>query len=481
MRNLALLVSLSASLFASVDVESIDIFANKTFVNQKIDLNKNSVQLLGEVELEDVRFILDKQCKVNSSDIVLENFKNDSLSINIEDLKEQISKKQNRIKALRSNISFLEKTSITNISTSKLLLETSTFLKEEILNNHNLIYKIEKQIKEDNDKLKKLIAKRTNSKFTKLNYDVNCASEVLISYPIYNISKNGFYNINYDSKEKNLEIKNSSFITQSTGVDFKNIDINLYTYNFVQQLKPNKFIPKYLDIYELRAVPVQAEAMMDVSAVPMKKSFNASALKPSFSYREDSTKSFFKASNVSLISGKKTEVLFAKDKYKAKDSLEIDGYSQSQAFVKVDFTSKKLYGVLNAKQFLDGTYIGRSNLNEIKKEKKSSIYFATNRFIDVKKELIKDMKEEPLFSINKLKTEKIWNYKITNNSNKKQKITLLERVPISKHEDIKIKLTGKTKQTLLEKNGKISFDFELKPKETKVINFGYEIEKPIKN
>merc|ERR1711879_474363 len=111
----------------------------------------------------------------------------------------------------------------------------------------------------------------------------------------------------------------------------------------------------------------------------------------------------------SLLSGKKTEVIFAKDKYEAEDSLEIDGYSSSQAFYKVDFQSKKLYGVLNAKLYLNNVYIGQTNLKEIKKDKKSSIYFGTNRFIDVKKELVKDMKEEPFFSLNKLKTQKEWN------------------------------------------------------------------------
>merc|ERR1711879_41325 len=234
------------------------------------------------------------------------------------------------------------------------------------------------------------------------------------------------------------------------------------TYNFIHQLKPYRFTPKYLDIYKNPRISYEkAEITMD--AVPMKKLARANAsAKPTFAYVEDTTKSFFKASNINLLSGKKTEVLFAKDKYEANDSLEIDGYSKSQAFFKVDFKSKKLYGVLNSKQYLDATYIGRSNLNEIKKE------------------LVKDMQNEPFFSINKLKTQKIWDYEITNNSNKTQKISLVERVPVSKHEDIKVVLIGKSKQTILEKNGKITFDFELKPKEVKKINFGYEIEKPTK-
>ncbi|PLY08485.1 MAG: hypothetical protein C0625_02545 [Arcobacter sp.] len=479
-KKVALFLAVTGTLFANVNVKSIDIFTNKSFVNQKINLTKNSTELLGQVRLEDIRFNLQDGCQINNVDIRQQKFENDELSLKITKLQNKINSKQNEIKALKSNVAFLERTSITNIADSKSLETTSAFIKKEILSDYNFIYTFENQLKDYNEQLNELIKTRTNTKFTTFDYDLNCAktNEVSISYPIYNISRNGFYEIDYNSKSKNINIKNSSFITQSTGVDFKNIDINLYTYNYVQQLMPNTFRPEYLDIIQKQAV-YESNLMMD--AAPMKRMLKSKAVaRPIYTYVEDTTKSFFKASNVSLVSGKKTEVVFAKDKYKANDSLEIDGYSSSQAFYKVDFKSKKLYGVLNSKLYLDGTFIGRNNLPEIKKDKKTSIYFGSNRFIDVKKELIKDMKEEPFFSLNKLKTQKIWKYKITNNQDKIQKITLLDRVPISKHEDIVVKLIGKSKETKLDKNGKIYFEFELKPNESKEIEFGYEIEKPAK-
>ncbi|WP_072682021.1 DUF4139 domain-containing protein [Arcobacter sp. LA11] len=481
-KKIALLAIVSVYGFANTNINSIDIFTNRTFVNQEISLNKTSADLLGQVRLEDVRFKLEDGCQVLNSNIDYVAFSNDSLSKDIETLKDTISNKTNTIKSLKSNIAYLERTSITNISNAKNLEVTSKFLKKEILDSHNKIYNIEKELKKDNESLNKLVKKRVNTKFTKLDYDITCkkGNEVTISYPIYNISRNGFYDINYDSSKKSIGIKNSSFITQSTGVDFKNIDINFYTYNFVHQLKPNIFRPQYLDIYKPRKVAYaqEAEVMMDSMISKNMVRAKTSAPRPTFAYIESTTKSFFKASNINLPSGKKTEVVFSKDNYKANDSLEIDGYSQSQAFFKVEFKSKKLYGILNSKLYLDGTYIGRSNINEIKKDKKSSIFFGTNRFIDIKKELVKDMKEEPFFSMNTLKTQKVWKYKVTNNHKKVQKLTLIERLPISKHEDIKVKLIGKTKETKLDKNGKIYFDFELKPNESKEIEFGYEIEKP---
>ena len=480
-KSLIAFFTITSSLFASVEISSIDIFSNKIFVNQKISTEKSSVELLGQVRLEDIKFNQNSSCEIKNTELNYENFENDDLSLELEKLQKEINSKENEIKSLKSNIAFLERTSLNNISSSKSLKDTSSFIKNEIMNNYNLIYEFEIYLKHKKEELNNLLRKRTNLKFTKLEYDISCNSSnvIMISYPFYNLQRNGFYEINYDSKKKQIDIKNLNFLTQSSGVDFKNIDINLYTYNYTNQLKPNIFRPEYLDLYEVKPVAYEVSAMMD--SMPMKSKARAKvSSSPSFAYIEDTTKSFFKASNINLLSGKKTEVIFSKDTYKADDSLEIDAYSSSQAFFKVDFKSKKLYGILNAKLYLDDIYMGRTNLKEIKKDKKSSIYFGTNRFIDVKKELIKDMKEEAFFSLNKLKTQKEWNFKITNNQNRKQKITLLEKLPVSKHEDIKVEIISKTKEKKIDKNGKIYFEFELDANETKEINFAYEIEKPTK-
>ena len=265
-------LAITSTLFASVEINSIDIFANKIFVNQKIDTSKNSVELLGQVRLEDIRFNLNPNCEVNSTELNNEKFENDELSLKIEELQKKLNINQNEIKSLKSNIAFLERTSLTNISNERSLENTSSFIKKEIMNNYNLIFELEKYLRKKNDELNKLIKKRSNTKFSKLDYSITCNNlkEINISYPIYNIQRNGFYEINYDSLKQNINIKNLSFITQSTGVDFKNIDINLYTYNYTNQLMPNTFRPQYLDIYQVRPVAYEASVMMD--KVSMKKS-----------------------------------------------------------------------------------------------------------------------------------------------------------------------------------------------------------------
>lgn len=472
MKRVLICLSIATSLFANIDVIGLDIYKNGNFVKQKLDLKDKSTELLSNVSIEDIKFQLDNNCKVNSFDIEKKDFQNDELSKMISELEEKIALKENRIKALNSSNSFLEKSSLSSISNTKTLEESSSFVKKEILANYNEIYKIEGYIKEEKNELAELNKKRTAKNSSFLNYDISCNSDVFITYPIFELSKNGFFDINYDTKAKKIELKNSIYLTQTTGYDLKNIEVNFYTFNFNNQIKPIKFYPQYIDIQRPIAYD-KAEVAM--SAAPRNLKMQAA---PVSTYLENSTNSFFNVSNVNLTSGKKTEITLSLDKFNATDSIEIDGFSSSQAFYKVDFKSDKLLSTQGSKLFLDGVYIGRANFDEIKKDKESSIYFSTNRLIDVKKELLKDMKEEPFFSINKLKTEKIYSYEITNNSSKKFDVTLVERVPVSKHEDIKIELIGKSKYSVLENNGKIYYDLKLEPNETKTIEFGYSIEKP---
>jgi len=479
---LVTLLGLSVSLSASVNVKSLDIYKNRTFVNQQLNSLDNSVDLIGTVRFEDIRFVVDGQCQVSNSSISSNNYSNDSLSSQIEDKKQSIAFKQNEINSLNtissalSNIKF-EKQAV-NLKNIK---DVSSYAQKQLVENNNEIFKLNKELKKLQDELKILTNKKNSNKFSSLKYKTSCSNggKVYVSYPVYNIRENSFYDINVDSKDKKIDIKNSSYITQSSGYDFKNIDINFYTYNYTNQIKPQKFYPQYLDIYEPPVALMQADAMvMEKAVVKRAKSFGAA--KPTYSYNESTTKSFFKASNINLESGVKTPVVLANESYKMKDSIEIDGYSSSKPFYKVQYKSDKLLGSLNSKLYLDGVFIGNSFQKEIKKDKDSFAYLGEDRFIDVKKELLKDMKEEPLFSINKIQTQKLWKYTITNNHKSKKTITLVERLPISKHEDIKVKLISKTKYTKKEANGKISYDLVLNPNETRTIEFGYEVEKPYK-
>jgi hypothetical protein len=462
--------------YGNTQIKSVDIYKNKIVLNQELSLDKNSVDLIGEIKLEDIKFDMDKSCQIKNIDFTTIDLKKNELDNLIPQLEEKISQLENKKKANEVNIKYLENLKIQNIENIDILKQSSSFVLDSVSKSYDEIYSLNKKIDEYKKELIDLQNSSSNSSFTRLDYNVICKNtdNVVISYPtkLFKIDKSS--DISYDSNNKKLQLKNNLYITQTTGVNLKDIVLNLYTSNYYDIIKPYRFIPLYLDIENQRPIPLRADMVMERASLIKAKVMEA----PVSEYLELTTKVVTKISNVNLELAKKTKIEVFSEEFDAKDSLEIDGYSSSNAFYKVEFTSDKIFESIFANIYLDGVFIGKNNVEQIKKDEKNSIYFGTNSFINIEKEIIKDMKEEPFFSLNKLKTEKIWKYKIKNSGKSTEKITLLERVPVSKHEDIKVKVLGDTKYTKLDKNGKIYYDFELKPNETKSIEFGYEIEKP---
>lgn len=486
MKKSLLMVSLVlvSSVIANNSVVSIDIYKNRTFISQKLDVSSKSIDLLGVATLEDIKFKVDGNCEIKNTSADVLNYSNDEISKQIEEYKQKIDSLANEIKTLEKiNLSLetikYEKESV-NLENIK---NVSSYIKEELSQNYNNIYKKNIKLRKQNEDLQKLISKKNSNLYSKLYFDIDCkkSSKVLITYPIHNITKNSFYDITADTKTKKVDIKNVAFITQSSGYDFSNISINLFTYNYTSQINPPVFRPKYLDIQNPRKPIVQRELEEIAFDSAVKKKGNVVlSQRPSFSYNQTATKSFFQAKNISLKSGVKTPVVFAKESYEMKENIQIDGYANAKAFYKISFKSNKLFSNSNANLYLDSIFIGKRYINEIKKDKKSYLFFGEDRFIDIKKELVKDMKEKPFFGINKITKEQLWKYTITNNHDKPKSITLVERLPISKNEKIKVKLISKAQFSKKENNGKISYNFTLNPKETKTLEFGYEIQRPTK-
>lgn len=88
MRKLVPLFFIATSLtFANSSVKSLDIFANKSFVNQALDNSKSTIELLGDVKLEDIKFFMPESCVLKSFDVDTKSFEDDKLSLEIEKTK----------------------------------------------------------------------------------------------------------------------------------------------------------------------------------------------------------------------------------------------------------------------------------------------------------------------------------------------------------------------------------------------------------
>jgi hypothetical protein len=464
--------------YANMNIKSLNIFKNNTFITQELNLKAKNTELLGKVNVEDIKFITNEKCLVDN--IVVNTNENTTKKLNakIVKAKEKIAYKVNEIKSIKATLSQLKNIRFTGDAVKlKNIKGVSFYVKQEVKKNHNLLYKYDLDVKLYKDNLEKLLETQKTNIYSVLEYTASCEvnATLNINYPIANVEKVLSYEIDANTDDKTINIKNQAYITQNLGHDLKDIEVNMYNYHYSNLIHPDVFSPIYLDEKVIsRKLAYGSSKKRIVIDVPTMK-------KTTMHYNEAKTRAYSSVSNVSLLSGNKTAIVFSNDTYAMKDKIEIDAFTKSQAFYRVDFTSNRLYmDNQKAKLYLDSEYIGEKNISKIQKDKNTRIYFGIDNLVSVSKELTKDIKEEPFFSMSTLKTQKVWNYTIENKHANMQNISFIQRLPVSKNEKIIVELNSEEKFLTKEANGKINYEFSLDANQSKVIEYGYTITRPYK-
>ena len=104
------------------------------------------------------------------------------------------------------------------------------------------------------------------------------------------------------------------------------------------------------------------------------------------------------------------------------------------------------------------------------------MYFGKNSLISVKKTRVKNFSKDSFFS-SKTSSLQAYEYEIKNGSKQAQNIELIERVPVSSHEKVSVKMQNSPKETSVSERGEVSWKFALAPGESKKVTFFYEISK----
>ena len=186
----------------------------------------------------------------------------------------------------------------------------------------------------------------------------------------------------------------------------------------------------------------------------------------------------WKISGVSLKAGETGEFSFDKQSLDAKFDLLIDGYGSEAAYVRAKFIPERSIEESETLIKLDGVQIGLVHLG-FAANAEATAYLGKNSLIEVKKEQANNFTKNSFFG-GESKNSMAWDYEIKNSSKRAWNVVLQERVPVSTHEDVKVALKNSPEQSSLGKDGLLSWDFELKPGESKKIHFGYELSKPKK-
>ena len=474
------LLSAAAALAVNLSAQenSLEIYANSAFLYQNFGAQKSNFSV-NVPEYLDIRSIeIVGSCEVRELSLEeSEPVKNAEFAKKEADEK-SLRELSDRLVALKAQQRFLSDFASLKDRSLANLKADSQKIYDEVLLVAGEISKTDEQI----GKLKEKISKYVIKNERRLNANFGCdPSFVKISYPV-DVSAYTHNELSADLASGKIEVTQKISVQNPLNAELANLTIALYPYEYSSQTAPQPFYPWY-EGEPARPAPAAAykkdvmleEATMDrvAPAAEARSSYARTGANI-----ESSLSKVWKISGVSLKAGEAGEFSFDKQSLDAKFDLLIDGYGSEAAYVRAKFSPERNIEEGETLIKLDGVQIGLVHLG-FAANAEATAYLGKNSLIDVKKEQANNFTKNSFFG-GESKNSMAWNYEIKNGSKRAWNVVLQERAPVSTHEDVKVALKNSPEQSSLGKDGLLSWDFELKPGESKKIRFGYELSKPKK-
>lgn len=472
------LLSAAAALAVNLSAQenSLEIYANSAFLYQNFSAQKSNFSV-NVPEYLDIRSIeIAGSCEVRELSLgEIEPVKNAEFAKKEADEK-SLRELNDRLVALKAQQRFLSDFASLKDRSLASLKADSQKIYDEVLLVAGEISKTDEQI----GKLKEKISKYVIKNERRLNANFGCdPSFVKISYPV-DVSAYTHNELSADLASGKIEVTQKISVQNPLNGELANLTIALYPYEYSSQTAPQPFYPWY-EGEPARPAPAAAykkDVMLEMATMDRV----APAAEARSSYQrtganiENSLSKVWKISGVSLKAGEAGEFSFDKQSLDAKFDLLIDGYGSEAAYVRAKFSPERNIEEGETLIKLDGVQIGLVHLG-FAANAEATAYLGKNSLIEVKKEQANNFTKNSFFG-GESKNSMAWEYEIKNGSKRAWNVVLQERAPVSTHEDVKVTLKNSPEQSSLGKDGLLSWDFELKPGESKKIHFGYELSKP---
>ena len=131
----------------------------------------------------------------------------------------------------------------------------------------------------------------------------------------------------------------------------------------------------------------------------------------------------------------------------------------------------------NATIYHNNTYVGEIYIDVDNNEQKYDISLGRDDNIKIKRELKKKLTSNVMLK-NQKKIDFEYELKVTSNKDKKCLVTLYDQIPVSQDKTIDVNVETTPKAKIDENTGKLTWDFEMEPKENKTFDLKYSISYP---
>ncbi len=328
--------------------------------------------------------------------------------------------------------------------------------------------------------------------------DQATAGSISVNYFVAQAGWTPEYDLRADNNTNKLQLTHKARITQNTGIDWNNALLTLATGTPMQSTIKPDLAPAYLSFYNAYQKE-QKKRTLEKNA-PQTLSFNESLCSTGnvknldIDDAKDATFSFDWTSVSDNIlnteydvrlrytipaDGKQHLVAIQTKDLKTNYNLSSVPKMDASAYLLAKITGWEDLNLIpgNSRIYFDGSYIGESYIDPNTTNDTLVLSMGRDKGIVINRKKLKDKTKEKVLLEEKTITV-TYEIMIKNTKSVAAELHIDDQIPLSSNPGIVVKLTDSSKAKYNEETGKLEWDINLKPKESRKISFTYEVKIP---
>ena len=323
-------------------------------------------------------------------------------------------------------------------------------------------------------------------------------AEFNVSYFTTNAGWIPTYDLRVKSIDNSMKLSYKAAVSQTTGIDWKNVKLSLSTSNPNQVNKIPILNPWFLNLYVPVLYNKMIETTTDFKKIPLAKQ---AIVSNGASYEIKNDEDVSVAANVAAYTTLNESKLFINFDIDLPYDIPSDGkaYSvgikdeqvredckhyaipklDSDAFLVAEISDWEKLNLLpgEANIILDNVYIGKSFIDPNSTVDTLTMSLGRDKRIAVKRTLVKELTKSKIKGDNKSET---FTYEISIRNNKKQpvEIILKDQYPLSNVKEVEITLDEKSNAEVNAETGILTYKLKLDAGENKKYRFSYTVKYP---
>ncbi len=469
-------------LTSQLDPQSIQVSGKGSFVILGISHRQN---FLSDLNISRALKVWNDSVVLLQKQVILEQSQKEILN-----KEEQMLLSNQKIGGTNQNLTVAELKAMADFYRSRLgdIVTTRMKLDDKIKAMNERIAKLNRQINEQNQ----LYSRSTSEIVVSVSAEAVTPVELNVSYVVANAGWNAVYDIRAINTKSPMQLIYKANVFQSTGEEWKNVKLKLSTANpNLSGLKPELY-SWFLDFYnpgvaraaqryksEMPTAAMRAaEGKVAGVAVTMDE---AQTLDEFVSTVQTSLNTEFDISLPYTVSSssKPTVVDIRNHEVKAEYSYSVVPKLDADAFLIAKAIGWEEFSLLpgEANIFFEGTFVGNSFIDPNNIKDTLSLSLGRDKRIVVKREKLKDLTSRNVIGTTK-KENYTWEISLRNTKTDAVRIHVEDQVPVTQNTQIEVTVLDTGGANHNKQSGKLFWDIDLKPNETRKVMFKFEVKYP---